>query len=680
MTNNPSHRTIFDNRKETSLVSVVIPVYNRFDLLRNLLDSYFLNETEQDIIIVDDGSNEDIKKIVKEYKFTGAIIQNTSNSGFATSCNRGSREAKSKYLMFMNSDITITAKNWLINMIQTLENSPNAGVVSPVLLSPDKKILYSGSLLTDGDYADGSLDHKHFDFCKDNDFYTESFTGACFLGKTKILQKCFDEIYSKGYGFEDADLALNLSRRGLYNVVCAKTQLIHVGSASFGNKVHVSPEKEKNRIIFRDKWKNFDLGDHSRKVSKINRPKRLSCLLVSHGLPPENVAGVEVYTYHLAQEMSKREIDLTCLYPWIKDGYYTGQIFFDRKMDNTSVYKIVNADSQYDYFLNRTKGNLDLFKPHFIKFLKFIDPDVVHFQHTNFMSVDMVEWTKKYSSAKTVYTLNEYLPICGNHGQLVTTEMELCEGAEIKKCAGCLKKDTQEIEQRTLTYKKNLIEFSDILLAPSEFLMKKFIEWGVPSDKIKYSPYGFKTFSNHRRKASSYISKNVLTFAFFGKVSPYKGLEILLDAFGEEIENARLEIHGICHIDEITKKINKACEKHWIKYMGPYDPDAVPLMLDRIDVLVVPSIWWENAPLVIHEARILGIPVLGSDIGGTKELMKKLGGFTFRVANAGDLRNKIIHLCKNRELLYKISKQAAPIKTLEENVDELMKLYQCLAS
>jgi len=126
------------------------------------------------------------------------------------------------------------------------------------------------------------------------------------------------------------------------------------------------------------------------------------------------------------------------------------------------------------------------------------------------------------------------------------------------------------------------------------------------------------------------------------------------------------------------EEIKTATKKPWISYRGPYDPDAIPHVLSQIDVLVVPSIWWENSPLVIHEALIYGLPILVSNIGGMQELADSYGGFSFERTNPYSLKEKVIELCNNRVLLAQTSATNLHIKTIEEDALETIKRYKSL--
>lgn len=682
--NNTDHRfrILFDNRSHFVLphISVIIPVHGNFDGLEKLFQALKKEESKDlqlEVIIVDDQSKENIQSFIFKHKAYSSwmCIRTDKNVGYSIACNIAAKEARANDFLVVNTDVEPIKEGWLSALKESKE-SHNTECISPVLLYPDKStVQYAGAILTSGDYDYPSFDHKHcfkgqpLAAVPTEPFYSESLSGACFLINRKT--PLFDPAYSLGYGFEDADLAMELKNKDSYNLVDPTVVLIHHESQSFGKEIHASPRKDLNRLLFWDKWHRYvDAYEINKPIRKKNKKRKPRILYVSHGLPPENVAGVEVYTLQLAKAMSQMN-DVFCLYPSFSAEGYTGQINYERQEENASIFKILNKIDNYDFFSN-TGGNPDVFEPHFQKFLKEIEPDIVHFQHTNFTSVNMVGWAKKLT--KVAYTLNEYLPICANHGQLTTTSNQLCEGYSTTKCMACVNVSEKRIIARHNLYFDNLRQ-ADILIAPSKFLKEKFKTWGLSN--VHVLNYGFKDYRVPKNDGYRLVNKETLTFGFLGNITPFKGLDILLKAFDEPIENAKLDIHGICGPASIKETLNRFCEKEWISYQGPYAPDAVPEILKTIDILVVPSIWWENSPLVMHEAAKMGVPIIATNIGGMKEFIEKHGGIGFERDNYKDLRRIIENLTTDRVLLKKIIPDSSLIRDIDKHARDMMELYQC---
>ena len=116
-----------------------------------------------------------------------------------------------------------------------------------------------------------------------------------------------------------------------------------------------------------------------------------------------------------------------------------------------------------------------------------------------------------------------------------------------------------------------------------------------------------------------------------------------------------------------------------VKFYGSYDRCELPEIFSKHDLLVVPSIWWENSPMVIQESFMSNVPVLCSDIGGMKEkIVNGKNGWYFNVGNSKDLVNKINYLLENKSVLRKMDKKFFLIKNIDLNIIELIDTYNSL--
>lgn len=105
-----------------------------------------------------------------------------------------------------------------------------------------------------------------------------------------------------------------------------------------------------------------------------------------------------------------------------------------------------------------------------------------------------------------------------------------------------------------------------------------------------------------------------------------------------------------------------------IEFKGPYNFNDIEDILESVDVVVVPSIWYENAPLTITTGLAYGIPVITSDIGGMSEAIKDgSNGLTFKVGDSADLAEKITLVAGNPGLISAFKRNIQyPIRVEEE--------------
>src|SRR3954454_23042100 len=279
-------------------------------------------------------------------------------------------------------------------------------------------------------------------------------------------------------------------------------------------------------------------------------------------------------------------------------------------------------DEQYDKFNMRMRDKSEFVRS-FSELLRSRRPDVVHFQHALFLGAELISVVRQtLPEAAIVFTLHEYLPICNHYGQLVRTSGELCTHDSPRRCHECFPQHSPG----DFFLRKSLIQAHfdqvDTFIAPSRFLLEQYVRWGIPRTRIRYEPHGFaptpRVASEDRERRSR--------FAFFGVMTPFKGIDVLLGAMerlGPDFEGS-LTIHGAGYVEqseEMRAEIERLLEatSATVTSAGPYEHAKLPLLMAETDWVVVPSIWWENAPLVIQEAFMHGRPVICSDIGGMAE-------------------------------------------------------------
>jgi glycosyltransferase involved in cell wall biosynthesis len=126
-----------------------------------------------------------------------------------------------------------------------------------------------------------------------------------------------------------------------------------------------------------------------------------------------------------------------------------------------------------------------------------------------------------------------------------------------------------------------------------------------------------------------------------------------------------------------VRRLERLAANPRIRFRDEFAPAEVGCVFGEIDVLVVPSLWFENSPLTIHEAFLAGVPVLASDHGGMAELVRDgRGGLRFRTGDPEDLRRQARRLLLEPGLRERLAAAAPPVKTIEENARELEALYE----
>lgn len=217
------------------------------------------------------------------------------------------------------------------------------------------------------------------------------------------------------------------------------------------------------------------------------------------------------------------------------------------------------------------------------------------------------------------------------------------------------------------------------LITPSQFMARAMVNSGlVPPDHIHYSPHGH-DLSRLAQGALKTPSAGV-RFGFTGNVLPHKGVHLLIEAFKQLPSGASAELHiyGDMEADrEYGRRVREMAGDHpAIVFYGRFDHDEIGRILQGIDVVVVPSTLFENAPVTIAEAFSARTPVIATDLGGMAEAVQHgVNGLLFQLNDVEDLARQMLRLVEDRGLLERLRDGCPPVRTVEDEVNGLLKLY-----
>ena len=174
-----------------------------------------------------------------------------------------------------------------------------------------------------------------------------------------------------------------------------------------------------------------------------------------------------------------------------------------------------------------------------------------------------------------------------------------------------------------MSHVREVCDAVDMFIAPSRYLLRRFKDnFGIPDRKLTYLDYGF-----HRKRMEdrSRTEGEPFTFGYIGTHVPAKGVNHLIESFGSVSASPRLRVWGRDRgvetegLKELARRLPGSAGSR-IEWMGEYrNQDIVSDVFNRCDAIVVPSIWAENSPLVIHEALQARVPVIAADYGGMAE-------------------------------------------------------------
>ena len=234
------------------------------------------------------------------------------------------------------------------------------------------------------------------------------------------------------------------------------------------------------------------------------------------------------------------------------------------------------------------------------------------------------------------------------------------------------------VAERDSALRRRILPVVDRFIAPSRFLRQSFVDWGIPEQQIEYMRTGIdlSPFEGFERTRADRVR-----VGFIGTVVPHKGLHVLLRAWErlprELRERHELRVFGpLSHHPAYVKAVRGMADRIKVPLRGALRSEEVAGALREIDLLVVPSVWYENSPLIILEALATRTPLLVSDLGGMAELVEPgVSGDRFRVGDTESLCDTLAGYLEQPERLTELYGKDFRVRSVEQDAARLEALY-----
>ena len=442
----------------------------------------------------------------------------------------------------------------------------------------------------------------------------------------------------------------------------------------------------------------------------------MKIVLATHHFLPHYSAGTEQYVYRIAQGLRRQghEVEIVCIES-ITEGSLTPACrtdVYDDLLVHRLHYDITRAPNQLEWsFRNPELGRW------FDAFLQGRQPDVVHI-NSGYLLGGTVPEAAFARNIPTVLTLHDYWFMCP-FITLLRQDGTLCaEPVPPARCVWCtlsqkrryrlpdqrvdnrlgdafvrlsqsravakmmgVAPDLELIAERR-RYLKQILERIDVTISPSRFLIQKVKEYGFRPRRTIYLPFGLDRthLSDHQPPDPS----TRLRIGYLGQFAPHKGVHLLLAAFRKLDNHSRpckVILHGdASHGSRYVRRLLGMARCHpAITFAGPYPNRKVGQVLQGLDVIVVPSIWYENRPTVIVEAHATRTPVVAARLGGMAELIEHdENGLLFEAGDVESLATHLQRLLDEPALLSRLQSGIQPVPDVEEETASMGSLYASL--
>ncbi len=454
-------------------------------------------------------------------------------------------------------------------------------------------------------------------------------------------------------------------------------------------------------------------------------------LLTVHKFFPEHRAGTEVLTLNIAKELQVRGYEVlvvTANPPDVDARRKEGDVkeTSTYEYEGVPVHVIEEPLRLKDYRFSFEYDHPHI-KEHFKKLFEDFKPDLVQIVHAQNHSASVIDVAREMYIPVIFYSTDFWFvcPIV----QLKRPDGSICRGPGpgALKCLDCytprLFPPVEEFKQAlgvkypatakqsnllhsatikalysayiasklpeatTATLKRpaklrNTANQMQAIMVPTQLMKDIFCENGIEAKLIHHVPFGI-----HLDALTAHIEKvpsDIVRVGFIGTLFEHKGVDLLIKAFLALPPDAKcnLSIYGSTEqFPEYGKKLlelaaDGSSNSKKITFKGTFPQAQFGEILSNIDVLVIPSRWYENTPLVMQSALATKTPLIATDLGGMAEIIEHdKTGLLFKLNSADSLKEQLLRVINDPSLLTRFRAAIKPERSVEDMVDDIEKIY-----
>ena len=448
----------------------------------------------------------------------------------------------------------------------------------------------------------------------------------------------------------------------------------------------------------------------------------MNILLVVHCFFPDHFYGTETYTLELARELRRRgnrvEILSTRLYGESGDE---NRELFTYRYDDFTVHCV-----DYNHFPQNSFRDTYYRpenRPFYRELLAALDPDIIHVTHLMNHTPVLLEAARE-CGIPALATLTDFFPLCLN-AHLSAPDGGLCQGPARGDCLECYLqiygresladkgflaawlrrpgrrkmaaflaarfgglpfiggrgpwRRVREITERAATIRQAYGIFR-YLVTPTDFLRDAYLANRFPAAKLIKNNFGlnWQVVADWRAVRPTPDSSRPLRIGYIGQLVEHKGVDLLVEAFAALRGKRELVLYGsFAPGSPFRERLEGlAAGVAGVRFAGTFPETELGRRLSELDVLVIPSRWYENSPLVLLYALATRTPVVVSDVKGMTEFVRhRENGLTFARGSRLELQNALQELLDRPELVAEFSQRADYRRKIADHVAEIVTLY-----
>ncbi|MGD0196451.1 MAG: glycosyltransferase [Solirubrobacteraceae bacterium] len=384
-----------------------------------------------------------------------------------------------------------------------------------------------------------------------------------------------------------------------------------------------------------------------------------------------------------AKELARRGWDVTVFHAAVP-RVAGAATFVVREWAEDGV-KLVGVHNRPNTLFNIGDPARDIDEPQialaFAALLDRVRPDAVHFHNLHNLGASLIEQCAA-RGIRSIFSVHNYWLVCPRV-YLMTGQGSLCAGPGEHggDCASCVASpDIAGHERRLGEIRARAGRGLSAVLAPSHAVRRTLLAEGYPADLVdvvhQAMPNDQAVWDRVGAQRAPGRVAEELTIGFLGSVYPHKGPGLLVEAAQRVKASVRVQIHGEV-VPSYAERLTALDQRGVCELRGTFTPSELPERLAGIDVAVLPSLWWDCAPLAATECRAAGLPLLVPRLGGLAEVIEDgFDGLHFDGLDASDLARKIERVASEPGLLEALQRNIAPPREFGQYIDTLEAYYR----
>jgi glycosyltransferase involved in cell wall biosynthesis len=401
-----------------------------------------------------------------------------------------------------------------------------------------------------------------------------------------------------------------------------------------------------------------------------------------HQYYPEHVGGTEMYTRAVTTALARAGHTVSVFHR----RFTRGEDLRVFEEDGVTVYAAGSGARSPARRFTATFGDSTMAHK-FEDALVQASPELVHVEHLMGLPTELAAILER-RRIPFVITLWDYWWVCAN-AQLVTNYgRQVCPGPDRLRlnCARCalaragagdawpaspILTPLFALRERRL---RDVLRRARALIAPMPFVKAWYENHGVPSGRIQVLRPGVE------RPAVEIAPRPAggsVRLAYLGGLSWQKGVHVLIEAFNRLRGDAELWIAGNESFDPAYSRDLRARAGPRVRFLGVLDRPQVWQRLAQVDVVVVPSLWYETLSFIAHEAFVAGLPVIASRLGVLADVVRDgVDGLSVTPGDVAAWQAALQRLVDDPAELQRLRAGVRPPVTMDEHVAALTQVYE----